>query len=88
MRQPPGAIKGGSGLACPLLRWFHRTTRYYGLGTLLVLGTGAWIVGISKKVAFDTAWLSVSMAMFIVAFLMVLFSAREQRKAIADHRGR
>ena len=82
MSAAPGAIKNGDeGL--PLLKWFHRTTRYYGLGALLVLATGAWIVGISKKVAFDTAWLSVSMAMFVVALLMVLFSAREQRKAIA-----
>jgi Predicted integral membrane protein (DUF2269) len=82
MSAAPGAIKTGTD-ALPLLRWFHRTTRYYGLGSLLLLATGAWVVGISKKVAFDTAWLSASMAMFIIAFLMVLFSAREQRKAIA-----
>ncbi len=82
MSAAPSAIKGGQE-SLPLLRWFHRTTRYYGLGALLVLATGAWIVGISKRVSFDTAWLSVSMAMFILAFLMVLFSAREQRKAIS-----
>jgi hypothetical protein len=82
MSAAPGAIKSGTeGL--PLLRWFHRTTRYYGLGALLVIATGAWVVGLDKDVSFSSAWLSASMAMFIVAFLMVLFSAREQRKAIA-----
>src|ERR1700712_5779309 len=82
MSAAPSAIKAGRD-SLVLLRWFHRPTRYYGLGALLLLATGAWVVGISKKVAFDTAWLSVSMAMFVLAFLMVLFSAREQRKAIA-----
>jgi hypothetical protein len=82
MSAAPPAIKAGAE-SLPLLRWLHRTTRYYGLGTLLVLATGAWVVGVSKKVAFDSAWLSVSMALFILGFLMVLFSAREQGKAIA-----
>jgi hypothetical protein len=81
MSAAPGAIKDGAeGL--PLLRWFHRTTRMYGLGTLLVLATGAWIVPLDKKVSFSTAWLSAAMAMFIVAVLLVLFSAREQGKAV------
>ena len=81
MSAAPSAIKAGTD-SLSLLRWLHRTTRYYGLGTLLVLATGAWVVGLSKKVAFDTAWLSVAMAMFVLAILMVLFSAHEQRKAI------
>jgi uncharacterized membrane protein len=82
MSAAPSAIKAGEE-SLSLLRWLHRTTRYYGLGTLLVLATGAWVVGVSKEVAFDSAWLSVSMALFILGFLMVLFSAHEQRKAIA-----
>jgi hypothetical protein len=81
MSAAPGAIKNGAeGL--PLLRWFHRTTRLYGLGTLLVIATGAWIVPLDKDVSFSTAWLSAAMAMFIVAVLLVLFSAREQGKAV------
>jgi hypothetical protein len=82
MSAAPGAIRSGAeGLA--LLKWFHRTTRYYGLGSLLVFATGAWLVPLDNHVTFQTGWLSAAMAMFIVAFLMVLFSAREQRKALA-----
>ena len=81
MSAAPRAIKAGAE-SLPLLRWFHRTTRYYGLGALLVFGTGAWVVPLDKHVSFDTAWLSAAMAMFIVAFLLVLFSAREQSKAV------
>jgi hypothetical protein len=81
MSAAPGAIKSGAE-SLPLLRWFHRTTRIYGLGALLVIATGAWLVPLDKHVSFDTGWLSASMAMFIVAFLLVLFSAREQGKAV------
>ncbi|MDX6206114.1 MAG: hypothetical protein QOE76_378 [Frankiales bacterium] len=82
MSAAPGAIKDGAeGL--PLLRWFHRTTRYYGLGSLLVIATGAWVVPLTKDVSFSSGWLSAAMAMFIVAILLVLFSAREQGKAVA-----
>jgi cytochrome bd-type quinol oxidase subunit 1 len=82
MSAAPGAIKNGAeGLS--LLRWFHRTTRYYGLGLLLVIATGAWLVPLDKKVSFSSAWLSAALAMFIVAVLLVLFSAREQGKAVA-----
>jgi cytochrome bd-type quinol oxidase subunit 1 len=81
MSAAPRAIKAGAeGL--PLLRWLHRTTRYYGLGALLVFATGAWLVPLDKHVSFDTGWLSAAMAMFIVAILLVLFSAREQGKAV------
>ncbi len=81
MSAAPGAIKNGAeGL--PLLRWFHRTTRIYGIGTLLVIATGAWIVPLDDDISFSKAWLSAAMAMFIVAVLLVLFSAREQGKAV------
>ncbi|MDX6257745.1 MAG: hypothetical protein QOJ11_4079 [Frankiales bacterium] len=81
MSAAPATIKqGAEGL--PLLRWFHRTTRVYGLGTLAVIATGAWVVPLDKDVSFSTAWLSAAMAMFIVAVLLVLFSAREQGKAV------
>jgi cbb3-type cytochrome oxidase subunit 3 len=82
MSAAPGSVKDGAE-ALPLLRWFHRTTRYYGLGSLLVIATGAWVVPLDKDVSFSSAWLSAAMAMFIVAVLAVLFSAREQGKAIA-----
>ncbi|MDX6212983.1 MAG: hypothetical protein QOF82_2070 [Frankiales bacterium] len=81
MSAAPATIKQGvEGL--PLLRWFHRTTRVYGLATLAVIATGAWIVPLDKNVSFATGWLSAAMAMFIVAVLLVLFSAREQGKAV------
>ena len=54
MSAAPGAIKDGAE-ALPLLRWFHRTTRFYGLATLLVIATGAWIVPLDDDVSFSTA---------------------------------
>src|SRR4051794_34420587 len=78
---PRAAKAGAEGLS--LLRWLHRTTRWYGLGTLLVFALGLLLVPIDKHVSIKTGWLSASMAMFIVAFLLVLFSIREQGKAIA-----
>jgi hypothetical protein len=81
MSAAPRAVKAGTeGL--PLLRWFHRTTRYYGLGTLLVLALGLLLVPIDDDVSMKDGWLSASMAMFVVAFLLVLFSAREQGRAV------
>src|SRR4051794_3466873 len=81
MTAAPRATRAGAeGL--PLLRWFYRTTRYYGLGTLAVFATGALVVPLNKHVNFDTAWLTASMALFVVGFLLVLFSAAEQRKAL------
>ena len=83
MSAAPRAIKSGAeGL--PLLRWFHRTTRVYGLGLLAVLATGALIVPFDKHVSFSSAWLSAAMAMFLVALVLVLFTAREQGKAVAS----
>lgn len=81
MSAAPGAIKSGAD-GVPLLRWFYRTTRYYGLATLAVFATGALVVPLDKHVNFDTAWLTASMVAFVAAFLLVLFSAREQRKAL------
>jgi hypothetical protein len=83
MSAAPRAIRDGAD-ALPLLRWFYRTTRYYGLGTLAVFATGALVVPLNKHVAFDTAWLTASMAIFVIAFLLVLFSAREQHRALTS----
>jgi hypothetical protein len=78
---PRAAKAGAEGLS--LLRWFHRTTRFYGLGTLLVFALGLLVVPLNKHVTMKAGWLGASMAMFIVAFLLVLFSVREQAKAIS-----
>lgn len=78
---PRAAKSGPEGLT--LLRWLHRTTRFYGLGTLLVLALGLLVVPLDKKLSMSEGWLSASMAMFVVAFLLVLFSVREQGRAIA-----
>src|SRR3954452_7335458 len=82
---PRAAKSGAEGLT--LLRWLHRTTRWYGLGTILVLALGLLVIPLDKDVSMKTAWLSASMAMFIVAFLLVLFSVREQSKAISSVEG-
>ena len=47
-----------------------------------MLALGLLVVPLDKDVSMKTGWLSASMAMFIVAFLLVLFSVREQAKAI------
>jgi hypothetical protein len=82
MSAAPRAAKGGAeGLT--LLRWLHRTTRWYGLATILVLALGLLVVPLDDDVSMKNGWLSASMAMSIVAFLLVLFSIREQAKAIS-----
>lgn len=81
MTAAPRAIRSGTD-GLPLLRWFSRTTRYYGLGSLAVFATGALVVPLNKQVDFSDGWLSASMAIFVIAFVLVLFSAYEQRKAM------
>jgi hypothetical protein len=86
MSAAPRAAKAGTeGLT--LLRWLHRTTRWYGLGTILVLALGLLVVPLDKDVSMKSGWLSAAMAMFVVAFLLVLFSVREQAKAIGTIEG-
>ena len=82
---PRAAKAGADGLS--LLRWLHRTTRLYGFGSLAVLGLGLLVVPLDKDLSMSEGWLSASMAMFVVAFLLVLFSMREQARAITTVEG-
>lgn len=72
----PRAIRSGD---ATVVRFLHRTTRLYGLLTLLVFGFGLALA----PSRFDEFWVSASMTLFVVA-LALLFAIVEpdQRKAI------
>jgi len=64
-----------------VLRWAHRSTQFYGLGTLLVgvLGVGL----IRGDVTFNQFWVSASLTLFVVAVgLIFAIIERDQRAAI------
>jgi hypothetical protein len=58
-----------------------RTTRIYAFGTLLVLVFGLILTGMTHK--FSQWWISVSLTLFVVAFVLLLIIMRDQRKALA-----
>lgn len=60
-----------------VVRYLHRTTQIYGIGTL-----GIFLVGLALAQG-DLAevWLSASMTLFIVALVLLLIVERDQRKA-------
>ena len=58
-----------------------RTTRIYSFGTLLVLVFGLILAGMTHK--FSQWWISVSLTLFVVAFVLLLIIMRDQRKALA-----
>ncbi|MFC4050322.1 DUF2269 family protein [Actinomadura syzygii] len=60
-----------------VVRYLHRTTQIYGLGTLAIFVFGMALAG--DELA--EAWLSVSMTLFIVALVLLLIVERDQRKA-------
>lgn len=83
MATPRAIRQGAEGL--PLLRWFHRTTRGYGLASLLVFALGAAAVPLAPtadRLSFGTGWLSAAMGIFLVGFLLLVIVARDQRKAL------
>jgi uncharacterized membrane protein len=81
MASPRAINAGDAGLA--VLRWLHRTTRVYGLLSIVVFLLGLWLVPVAK-VGWGEFWLSSSMTLYVVA-LALLFGLveRDQRKAIA-----
>jgi hypothetical protein len=79
----PGAIRQGTD-GLPLLRWLHRTTRLYGIGSIAVFLLGLAVVPLADDVGFDDGWLSASMGMFLVAWLIVLAIVADQRKAVRE----
>jgi hypothetical protein len=60
------------------VRYLNRATRIYGLATLLVFALGVALA----RAEFDQAWISASMTLFIVAFVLLLIVERDQRKAV------
>src|SRR5215472_6094145 len=58
-----------------------RTTRIYSVGTLLTLVFGVILAGMTHK--FSQWWISVSLTLFVVAFVLLLLIMRDQRKALA-----
>lgn len=64
------------------LRWAHRTTKIYAWGSLLVFATGL-VAGLTDDdVDLGAFWLSASMALFFVAWVLMLYVARQQDGAI------
>ncbi|MDQ6874347.1 MAG: DUF2269 domain-containing protein [Actinomycetota bacterium] len=65
----------------PVLRWAHRTTQFYGLGTLLVGILGLALV--RAKITFNQFWVAASLTLFVVALVLVFaIIERDQRAAI------
>jgi len=61
--------------------YLFRTTRIYSFGTLLTLVFGLILTGMTHK--FSQWWISVSLTLFVVAFVLLLLVLRDQRKALA-----
>ncbi|MEV4001966.1 hypothetical protein [Actinomadura sp. NPDC049753] len=61
-----------------VVRYLHRTTQIYGLGTL-----GIFLIGLGlAKGDLAEVWLTVSMTLFVVALVLLLIVERDQRKAV------
>lgn len=64
-----------------VLRWAHRTTQFYGLGTLLVGVLGLALV--RGKITFNQFWVAASLTLFVVALALIFaIIERDQRAAI------
>jgi hypothetical protein len=57
-----------------------RTTRIYAFGSLLVLIFGLILTGMTHK--FNQWWVSASLTLFVVAFVLLLIILRDQRHAL------
>jgi predicted integral membrane protein DUF2269 len=60
--------------------YLFRTTRIYSFATLLVLIFGLILTGMTHK--FSQWWISVSLTLFVVAFVLLVLILRDQRKAL------
>jgi heme exporter protein D len=61
-----------------VLRYLTRATRIYGLGTLGIFLFGVFLANGD----FAQVWLSASMTLFVVAFVLLVLVERDQRRAI------
>ena len=68
-----------------IVGYLFRTTRIYSFGTLLTLVFGIILTAMTHK--FSQWWISVSLTLFVVAFVLLLLIMRDQRKALSalDH---
>lgn len=60
--------------------YLFRTTRVYSFAALLTLVFGLILTGMTHK--FSQWWISVSLTLFIVAFVLLVLVIRDQRKAL------
>jgi hypothetical protein len=63
-----------------IVGYLFRTTRIYAFGSLLVLIFGLILTGMTHK--FSQWWISVSLTLFVVAFVLLMLILRDQRRAI------
>jgi hypothetical protein len=63
-----------------LVGYLYRTTRIYSIAALLTLIFGAVLAGMTHK--FSQWWISVSLTLFVVAFVLILLIIRDQRTAL------
>jgi hypothetical protein len=61
--------------------YLFRTTRIYSFAALLTLVFGLILTGMTHK--FSQWWISASLTLFVVAFVLLLGILRDQRKALA-----
>ncbi len=61
--------------------YLFRTTRIYSFAALLTLVFGVVLTGMTHK--FSQWWISVSLTLFVVAFVLLVLVLRDQRKALA-----
>ena len=83
MTSPRFVRQGAEGVA--VLRWLHRTTRRYGLLSILVFALGAALVGIDKHASFGDVWVSASITLSLVYLgLLFGFVVHNQRRALQE----
>jgi hypothetical protein len=63
-----------------LVGYLYRTTRIYSIAALLTLIFGAVLAGMTHT--FSQWWISVSLTLFIVAFVLLMLILRDQRTAV------
>jgi uncharacterized membrane protein len=65
-----------------VVRYLFRTTRIYSFAALLTLAFGMVLAGMTHK--FGQWWISVSLTLFVVAFVLLMLVLRDQRKALTE----
>ena len=63
-----------------LVGYLYRTTRLYSIAALLTLIFGAVLAGMTHK--FNQWWISVSLTLFVVAFVLIMLIVRDQSRAV------